>query len=68
MNPSDTLEDMLAAFTRRDYAQASEHAENLREWLSNGGFMPTIGQAAITMMIGLLRDYANSTGIQKRKD
>lgn len=45
MDPSQSWNDMLVAYATKQWADAVEYAEALRDWLEGGGFapQPTIG-------------------------
>ncbi|ELP30233.1 hypothetical protein [Rhodopirellula baltica] len=42
MDPETTLSDLFDALATGDRGQAVEHAANLRQWLSQGGFLPSL--------------------------
>jgi hypothetical protein len=44
MNPKETLDAIVAAIEDGDIETARERAENLRNWLSRGGFYPDSGR------------------------
>lgn len=46
MDPTETFNAMMSAYQQGEIEEAIDHARNLTEWLSKGGFAPTFNIAA----------------------
>jgi len=65
MDPNEAYKQMVAALESGDLASAAEHAENLYDWLNNGGFLPALATTGDKQYMLACICYALFTGIAK---
>lgn len=58
MDPKVTLQHLLDAYAERDLARVSVHANDLEQWLADGGFAPEVDAAALLQISSLLNELA----------
>lgn len=57
MDPTETCNLLSEAINDEDWGAARDHANDLRDWLSRGGFLPH-GQAVLELMEKLTAHFA----------
>ena len=62
MDPSQSWNDMLTAYATKQWAEALEYAEALRDWLEGGGFapQPTVGTTTGNFTCQLDADFSRA--------
>ena len=62
MDPDQTWQEMLQAYTTNDWPTALESSESLKDWLEAGGFAPrsTIGTATGELSFRLDSEFSRA--------
>jgi len=68
MDPAATLERLREAYGTNDRDEIIGASTDLLDWISRGGFLPTVSEPQLSALLIMARGYARNSDIIEHSD